>query len=166
MSFWEDNRWFLAFHGIADAWLWGFDADGWRLRHGDPANGCLAVLPPEGGTPATLEDVLWLADAGAFDHDAPAGVRPAFEGPGSTKDPRAAMAPRQPVSPLVGEAETLYWDDLGAALEPAAQLRFNGSYAIRYGNGDHDPGTDFGVRFQGREDRLALYAMLPARPTS
>ena len=69
---WDDLRWFVVFNGIADANLWGFDADGWRLRHGDPAAGMLGILPEaEGGARATLDDALWLADALAFDHDAP-----------------------------------------------------------------------------------------------
>ncbi len=116
------------------------------------------MLPEEGGAPATLENALWLADVAAFDHDAPVGVRPSFAGPGKATDPRAAVPPRQPISPVVGDAATWYWADVGAALDAAARLRFNDSYAIRYGD-DGDPGTDFSDRFRGREDRLALYAM-------
>lgn len=31
----DDAPWMVVFHGIADAWLRPFDADGWRLRHGN-----------------------------------------------------------------------------------------------------------------------------------
>jgi hypothetical protein len=41
---WHGLRWLLSFNGIADRRLHGFDADGWRLRHGEPANGLLALL--------------------------------------------------------------------------------------------------------------------------
>ena len=79
-SRWDDLRWLIVFNGIADRWLWSFDADGWRLRYEDPANGTLGVLPIDDGQPVTLGDAMWLADVFAYDHDAPVGVSPGMEG--------------------------------------------------------------------------------------
>ncbi len=161
-SFWEDLRWFVVFNGIADRWLWGFDADGWRLRHGDPANGTLGILPAQGGPVATLEDALWLADVLAFDHDAPVGVSPAMAGifpDARPKDP-AAEPVLQPIHPLEGFWAWDYWQSLNGAYGAAADLRFGGSYVIRYDDEDEDaPGTDFSLRFAGREELVGLYAM-------
>lgn len=70
MGPWENVRWRVVLNGIADAWLWGFDADGWRLRPGDPARGMLGILPMQGGRRAGLDDAVWLADAIAFAHSA------------------------------------------------------------------------------------------------
>ena len=49
---WGDVSWFVVFNGIADEWLWDFDADGFRLRHGDPAH--RATGPPP--APNLLDD--------------------------------------------------------------------------------------------------------------
>jgi hypothetical protein len=143
MGGWADLRWFIVFGGIADAFLWGFDADGWRLRHGNPAHGTLGILPAvDGGPVATLQDAVWLADALAFDHDAPVGVRPAFGGAWPNLEPRdsAAMPPAQSAEPLDGP---WYWDSLATAYGAAADLRFNASYAVRYESDLPDPGTNF-----------------------
>jgi len=60
--------------------------------------GMLGILPSEeGGTPATVDDALWLADACAYDHDAPVGVRPVFEG---------EWGQDQPVDPVGGALVT------------------------------------------------------------
>src|SRR5690606_14608272 len=150
MSEWDDLRWFVVFNGIADAWLWGFDADDWRLRHGEPALGTLGVLPAvDGGDVATIEDALWLADAFAFDHDAPVGVRPAITGawPDSVPKDEAAIPPVQPVVPFDGPLVTWYWDSLSSNYGSAAELRFNESYVIRYASDAPDPGTNFKERF-------------------
>lgn len=159
---WKKCHWFIVFNGIADAWLWGFDADGWRLRHRDPAMGRLGIFPIEdaGPTPG-LTDALWLADALAFDHDAPVGVRPAFKGEWPAvvaKDPEA-VPPSQPIEPYTGPLVTFYWESLQFAHATAADLRFGSSYAIRYECDSTDPGTNFRDRFRGRETRLAMYAM-------
>ena len=36
MSRLDAMHWILVFNGIADRWLWGFEADGWRLEYHDP----------------------------------------------------------------------------------------------------------------------------------
>lgn len=163
MENWDDLRWFVVFNGIADAWLWGFDADGWQLRHGDPAMGTLGILPsPTRTAVATLDDALWLADVLAFDHDAPVGVQPAMDGVWPDAKPKDANAvpPSQPVQPNAIMDAFLHWSTLNQAYGVAAELRFNGSYVIRYDDDDADaPGTDFSVRFGEREELVALYAM-------
>src|SRR6266567_3042623 len=150
MGEWDDLRWLIVFNGIADAWLWAFDADGWRLRYENPASGMLGVLPRLDGDPvATLDDALWLADAFAFDHDAPIGVRPAVTGVWPDVEPKdeAAIPPTQPVEPLEGPLVVFYWESLSTAYAAAAELRFNASYAIRYNDADlPDPGTNFSDR--------------------
>lgn len=71
-SRWNDVRWHLVLSGLADAWLWDFVTDQWRLAHGDPAHSMLGILPlVPGGKVASLEDATWLADVMSFDHDAP-----------------------------------------------------------------------------------------------
>ncbi len=169
MSYWDDMNWLLVFGGIADAWLSGFDADGWQLRHGNPAMGSLGILPPEkGGTAATLDDALWLADACAYDHDAPVGVQPAFQGEwGHTLpiDP-AGAALVEPVQDG-GLTAMSYWQSLNDSHGAAAEIRFGGPYVIRYGLPDTTPpSTNFTERFRGREDRVGLYAMAARQPDS
>jgi len=164
---WNDVTWFVVFNGIADRWLWGFDADGWPLRHGDPAMGMLGILPmTPGGAGVSLEEALWLADALAFDHDAPIGVSPAVNGVFPNSDPKDPDAdpPFQAIHPLADEWALFYWQSLNAAYGQAAELRFNGSYVIRYGDDGEGPSTDFSTRFSGREELVSLYAMAARQP--
>jgi hypothetical protein len=159
---WQDLRWFVVFNGIADAWLWGFDADGWRLRHGDPAMGALGILPQPGGQVATLDDAWWLADVLAYDHDAPVGVAPAWDGvfPSAVPRDRAAAPPLQPIHQLAeGQMDAWYWQSLAQAYGAVADLRFANSYVLRYDGEDGDPGTRFQERFAGKEELVGLYAM-------
>jgi hypothetical protein len=156
-------HWILVFNGIADRWLWGFDADGWRLEYHDPACGTLGIMPAtDDGAPSTIEDARWLADALAFDHDAPVGISPAFDGvrPDARPTDPAAHPAIGPVEPL-GRAMTLhYWNSINQGYAAAADLRFNGSYVIRYDGEDDAPTTDFTRRFDGREEWVGLYAMV------
>jgi hypothetical protein len=160
-------HWILVFNGIADAWLWGFDADGWRLEYHDPANGTLGIMPAShGGAPSTIENARWLADALSFDHDAPVGISPAFDGawPNARPTDPAAHPAIEPVEPF-GRAMTLdYWSSINQGYAAAADLRFNGSYVIRYDGEDDTPTTDFSRRFEGREEWVGLYAMAARQP--
>jgi len=162
MGEWTDLRWFLVLNGIADAWMWAVDADRWQLRFGHPAMGTMGILPMPGEPVATLSDALWLADVLAFDHDAPVGVSPAWEGEWpdmNPKDTRAVPA-SQPVHPFDDQLLHWYWDHLNAAYGAAAELRFNDSYVLRYDPDDiHAPSTRFSERFRGREEIVSLYAM-------
>lgn len=72
---------------------------------------------------------------------------------------RAARQIVQPIHPLDGPLATWYWDSLSETHSAAADLRFNGSYVVRYGCEDSGPETDFTRRFNGREELLGLYAM-------
>jgi len=161
MSEFANLHWFVAFNGIADRYLWGFEADGWRLHYGDPAGGMLGIMPGEGASPATLDDARWLADALAFDHDAPVGIWPAADGVWPDAIPRdpAARSVVQPVHPLKGPSTFWYWQSLNQAYAAAAELRFNGSYAIRYDDSPAAPRADFSARFSGKEQLVSLYAM-------
>lgn len=156
MEDWSRASWFVVFAGIADAYLWGFDVDGrWKLRHGNPANGTLAILPMRPrGRRATLGDAVWIADCLAFDHDAPVGLIP------SASNSRRTY-PSRPVIPIPGlTAPDWYFRDLARAFEAAAEIRFGASYSVRYDSDeDRAPGTDFSSRFAGREDLVSLYAM-------
>ena len=156
MEDWSRADWFVELAGIADAWLWPFDINSrWRLRHGDPALGRLAVLPwRKRGRKASLAEVAWIADCLAYDHDAPVGVSPsAFN--------RRARFPSQPIIPQPGENATLwYFRDQLLAYEAVAEMRFGGSYLLRYDPYDpRSPTTDFDSRFRGRESMVSLYAM-------
>jgi hypothetical protein len=163
---WDDLRWFVVFNGIADRWLRGFDTDRWRLRHGDPAMGSLAIVPPQDGAGATIDDARWLADVLAFDHDAPVGISPAISGLVPTAVPRdaAATPPAEPIHPFGPDWTLWYWQSLNQAYAAAADLRFNGSYVIRYDDEADAPSTDFSTRFAGREELVALYAMAARQP--
>lgn len=162
----DDLHWFVVFNGIADRWLWGFEADGWQLVYGDPAMGHLGVLPMNGNPPATLEDARWLADVLAFDHDAPVGLAPAWRGdpPNMTPADPAAHPVIQPICPFSQAMTKWYWDSLNMSFGAAAELRFNGSYVIRYDDDARAPSTDFSARFVGREQWVALYAMAARQP--
>jgi hypothetical protein len=153
-----DLRWFLVFNGIADRWLGPFEADGWQLIYRDPAYGMLGILPADGGQAATIDDARRLADVAAFDHDAPVGISPAVEGVFSDAVPGdpAAAPPLQPIQPFEGPWTMSYWQWANVAYAAAAELRFNGSYVIRYDDETgrakarvewHEP--------QRRSDRLA-----------
>jgi hypothetical protein len=162
MSQWKDLRWFLVLNGIADAWMWAFDADRWELRLGHPAMGTMGILPRPGEPVATLSDALWLADAVAFDHDAPVGVQPAWEGdwPDMTPKDPAALPASQPINPFEGPLLRWYWEQLNMAYGAAAELRFNGSYVLHYGEEDEgSPSTAFAQRFRGREELVSMYVM-------
>jgi hypothetical protein len=156
-----DVRWFLVFNGIADRWLGPFEADGWQLIYRDPACGMLGILPADGGNAATIDDARWLADVAAFDHDAPIGISPAVQGvfPDAVPGDPAAAPPLQPIQPFEGPWTMSYWQWANAAYAAAAELRFNGSYVIRYDNETGAPDTCFATRFAGREELVGLYAM-------
>lgn len=157
-----DLRWLIAFYGIADSCIWPIAADGWWLEHGSPANGRLGILAPyQGDAVPTMSDALWLADALAFDHDAPIGVAPAIRGswPDLVPVDEEAMLFVQPVDALPQQFATQYWDSVGAALGATADLRFGASYCLRYESDFPDPGTNFTERFEGREELVAMYAM-------
>jgi len=132
------------------------------MYYGDPANGTLGILPIGDNAPATIEDARWLADALAFDHDAPVGISPAWDGVWPNQTPRdpAAHPPIQPIHPFSKELTGFYWESLNQSYGAAAELRFQGSYVIRYDNEDATaPRTAFSDRFAGREEWVALYAM-------
>jgi hypothetical protein len=158
--------WILVFNGIADRWLWGFEADGWRLAYSDPAYGALRILPSGQGPAATMEDALWLADALAFDHDAPVGIAPSalYADPTGRLCPTELTPPDQPIHPFDGEWSRWYWYSINQALVAAADLRFNGSYVIRYEPDAESPRTDFSMRFHGREGLVSMYAMAARQP--
>jgi hypothetical protein len=155
-------RWLVVFYGIADSCIWPIEAEGWWLEHGSPANGMLGILAPHGGDAVpTMSDALWLADALAFDHDAPVGVRPAVRGvwPHVAPVDEEAMLFMQPVEALPQQFALQYWESVGTALGAAADLRFGASYCLRYESSYPDPGTNFTERFRGREEFVAMYAM-------
>lgn len=165
-TLWDDLRWLIVLNGPADRWVWPFAADGWRLCHGSPANGMLGILPMQpGGAVATLDDALWLADAIAFDHDAPVGISPAVSGTWENAVPKdlAGVPSVQPIHPIGDGLSLSYWQALNESYAGASDLRFNGSYVLRYGEEEDPPdpliGADFTQRFAGREERVSLYAM-------
>jgi hypothetical protein len=58
-----------------------------------------------------------------------------------------------------------YWQSVNESLAAAAEIRFGGSYVIRYGLPDTpSPSTDFAGRFRGREDLVGMYAMAARQP--
>lgn len=154
-------HWFVVFF-VADRWLCGFEAEGWRLVYRDPAGGKLGIVPADDGAPATLEDARWLADAMAFDHDAPIGIQPALHGSWPSQkvaDPAAAVQAHQHLDPQDTASVGYYWQSVNTAYGAAAELRFTSSYVIRYDYENTSPSTDFRSRFSGRTELVSLYAM-------
>ncbi len=152
---WSRASWFIAFPGIADAYLWGFDVDGtWRLDHGDPARGTLAILPATSrGRRATFTEAVRIADCIAFDHDAPIGLFP------SASNKRTSF-PHRPIVEMPVDPALWYFDDLLKAFYAAAEIRFGESYCVRYGiPEDRAPSTDFQNRFADKQHLVSLYAM-------
>lgn len=152
---WTRASWFIAFPGIADAFLWGFDVDStWRLDHGNPAGGTLAILPATPrGRRATFSEAIRIADCIAFDHDAPIGLLPSASN-------RRTSFPHRPIVEMPVDAALWYFDDLLKAFYAAAEIRFGEPYCIRYGlTEDRPPSTDFRTRFAGRQHLVSLYAM-------
>ena len=162
----DDLHWFVVFVGTADRYLWGFEADGWQMLYGDPAMGHLGILPTNGRAPATIDDARWLADAFAFDHDAPVGIWPAWEGDWPTAKPKdkAAHPVIQPVIPFEKQFTSWYWEHINMGYVAAAELRFNGSLVLRYDGEPNAPSTNFSARFRGREEQVGLYAMAVRQP--
>jgi hypothetical protein len=156
-------HWVIVFNGIADSCLWGFEADAWRLEYHDPACGTLGIMPKtDGGPVASIDDARWLADALAFDHDAPVGISPAYLTPWPIPEPKdpAARSPLLPVgTPDDSLAPFFYWNSVNQGYGAAAELRFSGSYVIRYGEDALAPSTNFLARFKGRQEWVGLYAM-------
>lgn len=172
---WDNLRWLVVLSGTADAYFWPFDSDEWHLWCGSPAQGMLGLMPfDEDGPTATFEDAQWVANALAYDHDAPVGLRPVMTGSRCDRHSRPrdleATNPIHPVSALFDPEVDRYWLMLAEVHEAAADLRFNGCWGMRYELENAWPGYDepastaaistrFRKRFSGREELLALYAM-------
>lgn len=159
----DNLTWFVVFNGTADRWLWSFEADGWRLVHPNPGYSALAIEPlTDNGSPASIEDARWLADALAFDHDAPVGIKPAWAGIYPNQHPRDPAA-TPAVLPVGAQADSFstdgYWQALNTAYSAAAELRMTYAYVLRYDQEDTAPSTDFTARFAGHEELVVLYAM-------
>ena len=157
---WKRASWFIAFPGIADAYLWDFEVDGrWWLGHDNPARGTLAIMPiRRRGRRATFREAVWIADCIAFDHDAPIGVFP------SASNLRTSF-PHKPVVGMPTDGALWYFDDLLKSFYAAAEIRFGESYCVRYDlTEDHPPTTDFTTRFVGKENLVRLYAMAARQP--
>lgn len=133
------------------------------MQHGEPAKGMLGILPISGNGAATIDDVRWLADVLAFDHNAPVGIAPAWTADGAPIDP-AAVPASQPIHPFEGAWTRWHWDSQNQAYAATADLRFNGSYVLRYRGDDESPSTDFSMRFDGKRELIALYAMAARQP--
>lgn len=70
----------------------------------------------------------------------------------------------QPIYPFTEAQTGYYWEHVNLSYVAVAELRFNGSYELRYDVEEDGPSTNFSTRFSGREDRVALYAMAARQP--
>lgn len=151
---WSQLDWFIDCLGMSDGTVWSFEADGrWFIAHGTPG-GTLGTFPLEGEGRASLEDVLFLANCIAFDHDLPIVVTPARDNP-------ATLRPL--INPIVEEpgpgSGRWYWTEYGQAMGMAAEIRIGaGAVQLRYDN-DHEALTQFSTRFKNGLEPLGLYAM-------
>lgn len=150
---WDKAHFLIACVGMADAWMWSFEADNkWTVIHGTPGAG-LVPFRSDGSAPATFEEVLFLADCVAFDHDMPTVVRP------SASIAAAAFPPIEPVLPSpAGQGALWYFDALQQALGMATEMRVGDAVALRYDD-DHQDLLQFEQRFGGVEEVVSLYAM-------
>jgi hypothetical protein len=151
---WSTIDWFIECLGMSDASMGSFNADGrWWMRHGTPG-ATLGAFPLDGGEPASLEDVLFLANCLAFDHDLPIMVAPSRDNPASHAPLIAPIAPEPGQDP-----GRFYWSGLGEALGMAAAMRVGaGSVYLRYDE-NHEHLAQFSERFADRLEPLGLYAM-------
>ncbi|MGW3661158.1 methylamine utilization protein MauJ [Streptomyces sp. NPDC005151] len=135
-----------------------FEADGkWGMQELSEL-GLLVPLPlnAEGFydaslTAPSLEDVLFVADCIAFDHDSPTVVTPLQE---------PATAPYEPIGhdrPWL-PANRTYRDTLDSVAQQAHEIRYTDMLRLRYGT-YNDPLARFSRRFAARTEPLALYAM-------
>lgn len=160
----QEVNWLLTLNGMADAFIVGFDAGAFRLRCRQPAYGRLGILGPEGAdSEVTVDDARWLADAIAYDHDAPIGIRPAIARSQNRweSSPRISdgETPIQPIVPIPSVLTDFYWDAVAQSLDAAATLRFNESFRFRYFDPDETVHADFATRFSKGRQRVRLYAM-------
>ena len=152
MGEWDDLGWFIVLNGIADAWLWGFDGIGARLRHGNPACGMLGVLPGENGARPVTLDQSNRAPTSSRSTTTPSRGETCAQGKVATRGAegrRLREPPFQPIGPIGSSFETDYWDTLAEAQQPQS-LRFGDSYVLRYADDDSNPGTNFHDRLSGR----------------
>jgi hypothetical protein len=132
--------------------MWSFLADGrWLMEHvlrfGD-----LVPFNVRGVDRVPLQDVVFLADCIAFDHDMATLVRPLRDAPNEPP----------PVAPVVPSSSAYagidYFNAVEGALTMATDARFGDVVELRYYS-DEPELPQFTRRFAGREDPLALYAM-------
>jgi hypothetical protein len=150
---WDNVHLFIACVGMADAWMWSFEVDGvWGLEHGRPG----AMLIPwqiDGSRPVGVDEVLFMADCIAFDHDMPTVIRP------NSQRADAEVPLVEPVVAFPGDKSGLwYFQQLEAALGIASELRVGAALELRYDDDAHAL-TAFTARFRGARKPLALYAM-------
>jgi hypothetical protein len=151
---WSQIEWFINCLGMSDASIWSFDADGrWVMAHGTPG-ATLGAFPVDGQGSASLEDVLFLANCIAFDHDLPIVVTPARDNP-ARKRPLVAPIMEEP-GPEPGQ---WYWVEFAQAMGMAAEIRIGaGAVQLRYDD-DHSALAQFSKRFSNALEPLGLYAM-------
>lgn len=150
---WSKAHFLIACVGMADAWMWSFEADNkWLMVHGTPGAG-LVPFRLRGDDPASLEEVLFLANCISFDHDMPTVVRP------SATTPAAEIPLIDPIVLPRGERAGLwYYDALEQALMVAWDVGVGDAVELRYDD-DHEHLTRFEDRFANSLEPLALYAM-------
>jgi len=151
---WSELDWFIDCLGMSDGSMWSFDADGrWFMKHGTPG-ATLGAFPINGVGPTSLEDVLFLANCLAFDHDLPIVVTPARDNPARQR-PLVAPIVQEPGD----EPGQWYWTEFAQAMGMAAEMRIGaGAVQLRYDD-DHSGLTRFSTRFANALEPLGLYAM-------
>lgn len=150
---WSKAQFLISCVGMADAWMWSFEVDHtWLVIHGTPGAG-LVPFRLANDRPASLEEVLFIANCIAFDHDVPTLIRPAAQ------HASAAMPLVEPVVSHPGATPGLpYYEAVEIALSMAAEVRFGAAVALRYDE-QHPDLTEFGRRFADVLEPLSLYAM-------
>lgn len=150
---WANAHFLISCVGMSDGSIWSFTADRkWFIRHGTPGAALVPFLLDE-SRPATLEEVVFLADCISYDHDMPTVVRP------SASTPAADVLL---VEPIVAYPESRpglwYYAALEQALGMATEIRVGEAVELRYSE-DDDAMARFESRFADVLEPLTLYAM-------
>ncbi|GGU39647.1 methylamine utilization protein MauJ [Lentzea flava] len=136
--------------------------DKWFLHHLTTENLFIPFVLPDGwkdtwdedptslsGDTASFDEAVMLANCISYDHEVPTVVQPFADGRAPSYD--AVGFPRKWIDPGKSYAEALI-----TASEAAVDVRFTDCLRFRYSD---DSLNEFGGRFQGKAEPLAMYGM-------
>lgn len=139
---------------MSDASMWNIEVeDRWVLLHNTPGS-WRVPFSRDFRSPVPFDEVLFLSNCIAFDHDMATFVQPTVHAP-------AGEPPIMPLVPSPGRTDEMsYYGSLGAALSQAVDIRLGlHGLEMRYDEDHATTLTRFEERFTDRSEMLGLYAM-------